>query len=105
VAAAIVAHAQALSISSVALVPVDKTTEARSLAEKIHAVTSPMGIATTSLANISSLTAKELVSSISGMIALATQGVSSMDEVTTTWSVLENAQKPIVGVILTDSAI
>jgi hypothetical protein len=105
VAAAIVARAQALSISSVALVPVDKTTEAQSLAEKIHAVTSLMGVATTPLTNISSLTAQELVSSISGMVALVTQGVSTMDEVTTTWSVLENAQKPIVGVIFTDSAI
>jgi len=105
VAAAIIARAHALSLSSVALVPVDSQTDAQSLAEKLHAVTSPLGVATTSLANISSLSAQNLVSSASGMIALAAQGVSSIDEVTTTWSVLENAQKPIVGVILADSSI
>ena len=105
VAAAIVARAQGLSLSSVALVPVDEQTDAQSLAEKIHAVTSPMGIATTSLANISSLSAQNLVSSASMMIALATQGVSSIDEVAKTWSILENAQKPIVGVVLVDSTI
>jgi hypothetical protein len=104
IAAAIVTRAHALSLTSVALVPVDPQTNAQRLAGRIHAVTSPLGIATTSLANISSLSAQDLVSSASGMITLATQGVSSIDEVTTTWSVLENAQKPIVGVILTDSA-
>jgi hypothetical protein len=105
VAAAIIARAHALSLSSVALVPVDSQTDAQSLAERLHAVTSPLGVATTSLANISSISAQDLVSSASGMIALAAQGVSSIDEVTTTWSVLENAQKPIVGVILADSSI
>jgi len=105
VASAIIARAHALSLSSVALVPVDSQTDAQSLAERLHAVTSPLGVATTSLANISSLSAQDLVSSASGMIALAAQGVSSIDEVTTTWSVLENAQKPIVGVILADSSI
>jgi hypothetical protein len=104
VAAAIVTRAHALSLTSIALVPVDPQTNAQRLAGRIHAVTSPLGIATTSLANISSLSAQDLVSSTSGMITVATQGVSSIDEVTTTWSVLENAQKPIVGVILTDSA-
>jgi hypothetical protein len=104
VAAAIVTRAHALSLTSVALVPVDPQTNAQRLAGRIHTVTSPLGIATTSLANISSLSAQDLVSSTSGMITVATQGVSSIDEVTTTWSVLENAQKPIVGVILTDSA-
>jgi len=105
VAAAIVSRAHALSLSSVALVPVDSQTNAQILAERFHVVTSPMGVATTSLANISSLSAQDLVSSASGMITLATQGVSSIDEVTTTWSVLENAQKPIVGVILSDASI
>ena len=105
VAAAIIARAHALSLSSVALVPVDSQTDAQSLAERLHVVTSPLGVATTSLANISSISAQDLVSSASGMIALAAQGVSSIDEVTTTWSVLENAQKPIVGVILADSSI
>jgi hypothetical protein len=104
-AAAIVARAHTLSLSSVALVPVDEQTDAQSLAGKIHAVTSPMGLAVTSLANISTLSASELISSNSGMIALASCGVSITDDIVATWSVLEKAQKPMLGVILTDSAI
>ena len=103
-AASIVSRAHAFSLASVALIPVDEQTDAESIAEKIHAITLPMGVSTTSLPNISSLSAQNLVSSVSGMIALATKGVSLIDEVTATWSVLENARKPIVGVILADIA-
>ena len=105
VAAAIVARAHTLSLTSVAIVPVDEQTSAKILVEQLHVVTSPMGVTVVSLANISSVSAQDLVSSTSGMIALATQGVSTIDKVATTWSVLENAQKPMLGVILADSAI
>jgi len=105
VAAAIVARAHSLSLTSVALVPVDGQNDAQSLAGKIHAVTSPMGVAVTSLATISTLSASDLISSNSGMIVLASCGVSLTDDIVTTWSVLENAQKPVIGVILADSAI
>ena len=105
VAAAIVARAHTLSLTSVAIVPVDEQTSAKILVEQLHVVTSPMGVTVVSLANISSVSAQDLVSSTSGMIALATQGVSTIDKVAATWSVLENAQKPMLGVILADSAI
>jgi hypothetical protein len=105
VAAAIVARAHSLSLTSVALVPVDGQNDAQSLAGKIHAVTSPMGVAVTSLATISTLSASDLISSSSGMIVLASCGVSLTDDIVTTWSVLENAQKSVIGVILADSAI
>jgi hypothetical protein len=105
VAAAIIARAHTLSVTSVSLVPVDELTEAKELAVAIQEITSPLGIATTSLANISSLSAQDLVSSSSGMIVLVTQGVSTIDEAIAAWSVLEHAQKPILGVILMDSAI
>ena len=105
VAAAVVARAHALSISSVALVPVDEQTEALKLAEKLDAVTTSMGVTVTALAPISSLTASDLISSHSGMITLASRGVSNTEEIVATWSVLESAQKPMLGVLLTDSAI
>jgi hypothetical protein len=105
VAAAIVARAHALSISSVALVPVDEETEALKLAEKLDAVTASMGVAVTSLAPISSLSASDLVSSHSGMIALASRGVSNTEEIVATWSVLDSAQKPILGVLLAEPAL
>jgi hypothetical protein len=104
VAAAVVARAHALSISSVALVPVDEQTEALKLAEKLDAVTASMGVTVTSLAPISSLSASDLISSHSGMITLASRGVSHTEEIVATWSVLESAQKPMLGVLLADSA-
>jgi hypothetical protein len=105
VAAAVVARANALSLSSVALVPVDGQTEALKLAEKLDAVTAAMGVTVTSLAPISSLTASDLISSHSGMITLASRGVSNTEEIVTTWSVLDSAQKPLLGVILAEPAL
>ena len=105
VAAAVVARANALSLSSVALVPVDGQTEALKLAEKLDAVTAAMGVTVTSLAPISSLTASDLISSHSGMITLASRGVSHTEEIVTTWSVLDSAQKLLLGVILAEPAL
>ena len=105
VAAAVVARAHALSISSVALVPVDEQTEAVKLAEKLDAVTASMGVTITALAPISSLTASDLISSHSGLITLASRGVSVTEEIVATWSVLDNAQKPILGVLLSEPAL
>ena len=105
VAAAIVARAHALSISSVTLVPVDEQTEALKLAEKLDAVTASMGVTVTSLAPISSLSASDLISSHSGMITLASRGVSCTDDIVSTWSVLDSAQKPLLGVILAEPAV
>ena len=104
-AAAIVARAQSLSITSVALVPVDQQTSTQLLVEQLHSVTSPMGVTVTSLTSISDLLASELISSQSGMIALASCGVSLTEHVVLTWSVLENANKPVIGVLLADSAL
>jgi hypothetical protein len=105
VAAAIVARAHSLSITSVALVPVDEHTSTQLLVEQLHTVTSPMGVTVTSLTSVSVLSASELVSSQSGMIALASSGVSLTEDVVFTWSVLENADKPVIGVLLVDSAL
>ena len=102
VAAAIVARAHSLSLSSVALVPVDEHTSPQLLVEQIHAVTSPLGVTVTLLTNISSLSASDLISSKSGMIALASCGISITEDIVSTWSVLENADKPVIGVLLTD---
>jgi len=104
-AAAVVARARALSLLSVALVPVDDKTDAQTLAERIHTVTSPLGVSVSSLSNMEKVSANEMISSDSGVIALATRGISTTDDIVATWLVMEQAQKPILGVLLTDSAI
>ena len=105
VAAAIVARAHSLSLASVAIVPADEQTSTQLLVEQIHAVTSPLGVTITSLTPISLITAGDLVSSKSGMIVLASRGVSHTQDIVDTWSVLEHSDKPVLGVILSDSAI
>jgi hypothetical protein len=61
-----------------------------------------MGVSVTSLTAISSLSAKDLVSCESAMLVIATRGVSSTDDTVTTWSVLEKANKSMLGVLLAD---
>lgn len=104
-AAAIVARAQSLSITSVALVPVDQQTSTQLLVEHLHSITSPMGVTVTSLISISVLSASDLISSQSGMIVLASSGISHTEDVVSAWSVLENADKPVIGVLLADSTL
>jgi hypothetical protein len=102
VAAAIVARAHNMSSTSVALVPVDEQTDVKDLILRIHAATSSMGISITSLATISSLSANDLVSCESAMLVIASRGDSTTDDIVTTWSVLEKANKSMLGVLLAD---
>jgi len=102
VAAAIVSRARNMSSTSVALVPVDEQTDVKDLISRINAVSSSMGVSVTSLTAISSLSAKDLVSCESAILVIATRGVSSTDDIVTTWSVLEKANKSMLGVLLAD---
>jgi hypothetical protein len=102
VAAAIVARAHNMSSTSVALVPVGEQNDVNNLILKIHAVTSSMGVSITSLAAISSLSATDLVSCESAILVIASRGVSHIDDIVTTWSVLEKANKSMLGVLLAD---
>ena len=105
VTAAIVARAHAMSLASIAIVPVDQQTLTKNLTDQINAVASPLGVSVVSLPDISTLSASDLISSTSGMIALATCGKSLTEDIVATWSTLENAQKPFLGVVLVESAI
>lgn len=104
-AATIVARARAASVISVSIIPVDAHTDIVDLVNDIHTVTIQMGISTTSLPSISTLSAANLVSTNSGLITIATQGVSVIEDIITTWTVLEKADKPMLGVILADVAL
>jgi hypothetical protein len=105
VAAAIVTRARNMSSTSVALVPVDEKTDVKDLILRIHSVTSSMGVSITSLAAISSLSANDLVSCESAILVIASRGVSPTDDIVTTWSVLEKANKSMLGVLLADATI
>jgi hypothetical protein len=105
VAAAIVARAHALSLDSVSFVPVDEQTEGQDIAAQIHAVTSTMGVSVDSLEAVSTLSAIDLIASKSGLIVLGSCAVSLTNDIVATWSVLEKSQKPLLGIVLVDSAI
>jgi hypothetical protein len=62
-------------------------------------------VVVTPLTPVSVISASDLVSSKSGMIVLASRGISLTENIVNTWSVLENAEKPVLGVILSDSTI
>ena len=105
VAAAIVARAHTLSLDSVSFVPVDEQTEGQNIAAQIHAITSTMGVSVDSLAAVSALSAIDLIASKSGLIVLGSCAVSLTNDIVATWSVLEKSQKPLLGIVLVDSAI
>ena len=104
VGAALVARARTHSLQAVNLVPVDDQTLSGELAKSLHEITSPLGISVTALPAITELSARDLVSAEAGMIPVATHGVSVVNNITTTWSVLSSAQKTVLGVLITDSA-
>ena len=104
VGAALVARARTHSLQAVALVPVDNQTLGSDLAKDLHDVTSPLGVSVTALPAITDLSAKDLVSAETGMIPVATHGVSIVNNISTTWAVLSSAQKTVLGVLISDPA-
>ncbi len=102
-AAAVIARAKSISVASVAMMPVDDKTHVTNLAKELNSVTMPLGVAITVIPSLDKLSAQELAPANYGILVIATQGVSVSTDITTTWMVLEKAEKLILGVALTDS--
>jgi hypothetical protein len=64
-----------------------------------------MGVSVDSLEAVSTLSAIDLIASKSGLIVLGSCAVSLTNDIVATWSVLEKSQKPLLGIVLVDSAI
>mgnify|MGYP007113547444 FL=1 len=103
VAAALVARANQQSITSIALVPAASAGTASDLAAKLHAITQPLGVSVIAQPSVSSIDAQTLLSMGGGSVVVAEAKRSTTDDVVKTWSVLQSAQRVVVGAILVDA--
>jgi len=103
VAAALVARANQQSITSIALVPAASAGTASDLAAKLHAITQPLGVSVIAQPSVSSIDAQTLLSMGDGSVVIAEAKRSTTDDVVKTWSVLQSAQRVVLGAILVDA--
>jgi len=103
VAAALVARANQQSITSIALVPAASAGTASDLAAKLHAITQPLGVSVIAQPSVSSIDAQTLLSMGGGSVVVAEAKRSTTDDVVKTWSVLQSAQRVVLGAILVDA--
>jgi predicted membrane-bound spermidine synthase len=103
VAAALVARANRQSITSIALVPAASAGNTSDLAAKLHAITQPLGVSVTAQPSVSSIDAQSLLLMGAGAVVVAETKRSTTDDVVKTWSVLQSAQRSVLGAILVDA--
>jgi predicted membrane-bound spermidine synthase len=103
VAAALVARANRQSITSIALVPAASAGNSSDLAAKLHAITQPLGVSVTAQPSVSSIDAQSLLLMGAGAVVVAETKRSTTDDVVKTWSVLQSAQRSVLGAILVDA--
>jgi len=103
VAAALVARANQQSITLIALVPAASAGTASDLAAKLHAITQPLGVSVIAQPSVSSIDAQTLLSMGDGSVVVAEAKRSTTDDVVKTWSVLQSAQRVVLGAILVDA--
>ena len=103
VAAALVARANQQSITSIALVPAASAGTASDLAAKLHAITQPLGVSVIAQPSVSSIDAQTLLSMGGGSVVVAEAKRSTTDDVVKTWSVLQSAQRAVLGALLVDA--
>jgi hypothetical protein len=101
-AAALVARAQQHGVSSIALVPASASNNTAELAQKLNAVTRPLGVDVDHLNHVSLVDARSLVGLSAGVAVVATINQSTISEMRLTWSVFDGAQKRVLGALLTD---
>ena len=103
VAAALVARANQQSITLIALVPAASAGTASDLAAKLHAITQPLGVSVIAQPSVSSIDAQTLLSMGGGSVVVAEAKRSTTDDVVKTWSVLQSAQRAVLGALLVDA--
>jgi predicted membrane-bound spermidine synthase len=103
VAAALVARANRQSITSIALVPAASAGNTSDLAAILHAITQPLGVSVTAQPSVSSIDAQSLLLMGAGAVVVAETKRSTTDDVVNTWSVLQSAQRSVLGAILVDA--
>jgi hypothetical protein len=101
-AAAIVARAQQHGTLSVVFIPATPSHDGGVLANQINEVCSPLGVVVSHHDDVMSTDAKSLLGINGGVVVVATMNHTTITDVIDTVSVIESAQKTVLGVILTD---
>jgi hypothetical protein len=101
-AAAIVARAQQHGTLSVVFIPATSSHDGGVLANQINEVCSPLGVVVSHHDDVMSTDAKSLLGINGGVVVVATMNHTTITDVIDTVSVIESAQKTVLGVILTD---
>ena len=83
--------------------PAEPAGNTSDLAVKLHAITQPLGVSVTAQPSVSSIDAQTLLSMGDGSVVVAEAKRSTTDEVVKTWSVLQSAQRAVLGAILVDA--
>ena len=103
VAAALVARARQASQTTVVLIPSTPSEDASKISLQINAITKALGVTIISQPSVASISAEALVSENDAYVVVATAHASKTTEVIDTWSVLQSAQRVVLGAILVDA--
>jgi hypothetical protein len=103
VAAALVARSRQASQTVVVLIPSTSTENTSEISLRLNSITGALGVTLVSQPPVASISAEALVSDRSAYVVVATTKKSKSPEITDTWSVLESAQRVVLGAILVDT--
>jgi hypothetical protein len=105
VAAALVARARQASQSMVVLIPSTSSENTSEISLRLNSITSALGVEVLSQPGVALISAEALVSEKTAYVVVATAKKSKSPEIIDTWSVLQSAQRSVLGVILAEPAI
>jgi hypothetical protein len=105
VAAALVARARQASQSMVVLIPSTSSENTSEISLRLNSITSALGVTVLSQPGVALISAEALVSEKTAYVVVATANKSKSPEIIDTWSVLQSAQRSVLGVILAEPAI
>jgi hypothetical protein len=105
VAAALVARARQASQSTIVLIPSTSSEDTSGISLRLNSITSALGVELFSQPAIGSINAEALVSERAAYVVVVTAKKSKSPELINTWSVLQSAQRSVLGVILAEPTI
>ena len=102
VAAAIVARAKQLGLSSIALAPASPEFSTIDLARELNLITQPLGVSVGMQDSILTVDAQTILGNQDGIVIVATKKQTTITQTVESWLVYESAQKQVLGLVLTD---
>jgi tetrahydromethanopterin S-methyltransferase subunit B len=102
VAAAIVARAKQLGLSSIALAPASPEFSTNDLARELNLITQPLGVSVGMQDSILTVDAQTILGNQDGIVIVATKKQTTITQTVESWLVYESAQKQVLGLVLTD---